>query len=186
MNRSLTSTNPNRSALLIIDVQRAMFAKSTPVYKAESLLENIHALVNKARAAGAPVVWIQHCDSRDLAPNTPGWQLHPALVPEAQDLKLFKQKGNAFEGTNLKEMLDARAVKSVVLCGMVTHGCVKNTCLGALAEGLGVTLAADAHSSYSKDAAALIEKWNALLAEAGARLAESSAIRFMEETPEAG
>ena len=71
-----------------------------------------------------------------------------------------------------------RGVNSVVVCGMVTHGCVKNTCLGALEEGWQVTLAADAHSSYSKDAAAMIEKWNAALAEAGVSVVESALISF--------
>jgi nicotinamidase-related amidase len=90
----------------------------------------------------------------------------------------MKEKGNAFENTKLKQLLAERGVGSVVICGMVTHGCVKNTCLGALAEGYQVTLAGDAHSSYSKDAAALIEKWNAALAEAGVRVVKSAAISF--------
>ncbi|HOE34927.1 MAG: isochorismatase family protein [Chloroflexi bacterium] len=178
MNASPNSGGPGRSALLIIDVQQAMFTKSTPVFQADQLLENIRSLAQKARSAGAPIIWIQHSDARDLAPGTAGWQLHPALAPAAADLMMTKQKGNAFEGTNLKELLAASAIGSVVICGMVTHGCVKNTCLGALAEGYQVTLAADVHSSYSKDAAALIEKWNALLAEAGVRVAESAAISF--------
>ena len=178
MKNTLPSEDPLRSVLLVIDVQQAMFAKSTTVYRSAELLANIQSLAGKARSAGAPVVWVQHGDARDLIPGTPGWQLHPALLPEAQDLSLEKQKGNAFEGTKLKELLAARGVNRVVVCGMVTHGCVKNTCLGALEEGFLVTLAADAHSSYSKDAAALIEKWNALLAEAGAQVLESAKIGF--------
>lgn len=178
MKNSLPSENPQHSVLLVIDVQQAMFAKSTTVYRSAELLANIQSLAGKARSAGAPVVWVQHGDARDLIPGTPGWQLHPALVPEAQDLSLEKQKGNAFEGTRLKELLAASRVSRVVVCGMVTHGCVKNTCLGALAEGYQVTLAGDAHSSYSKDAAALIEKWNAALAEAGVRVVKSAAISF--------
>ena len=114
----------------------------------------------------------------ESAPDTPGWQLHPALAPQEADLKLRKQKSNAFEGTGLRGMLEQRGVNSVVVCGMVTHGCVKNTCLGALEEGWQVTLAADAHSSYSKDAAAMIEKWNAALAEAGVSVVESALISF--------
>lgn len=170
--------SPQRSALLVIDVQQAMFKKSTPVYQSETLLANILSLAAKAREAGASVVWVQHCDARDLVPDTPGFQLHPALVPQEADLKLRKQKSNAFEGTGLRGMLEQRGANSVVVCGMVTHGCVKNTCLGALEEGWQVTLAADAHSSYSKDAAAMIEKWNAALAEAGVSVVESALISF--------
>ncbi len=176
MNSTTQPAAPQRTALLVIDVQQAMFTKSAPVYQSEMLLANILSLTSKAREAGAPVVWVQHSDARDLIPGTPGWQLHPDLIPEAQDLKLMKEKGNAFENTKLKQLLAERGVGSVVICGMVTHGCVKNTCLGALAEGYQVTLAGDAHSSYSQDAAALIEKWNAALAEAGVRVVKSAAI----------
>jgi len=56
----------------------------------------------------------------------------------------------------------------VVVSGLVTHGCVRATCQGALALGYAVALVADGHSSYSKDAARLIEAWNCTLAEAGA------------------
>jgi nicotinamidase-related amidase len=53
----------------------------------------------------------------------------------------------------------------------MTHGCVRATSLGALTLGFDVVLVADGHSSYSRDAAQQIEKWNRQLAEAGARLA---------------
>ena len=65
-----------------------------------------------------------------------------------------------------------------MVTGLVTHGCVKATCLGALALGYAVTLAADGHSSYSKDAAPLIEEWNRKLGEAGATVATASQIAF--------
>jgi nicotinamidase-related amidase len=35
----------------------------------------------------------------------------------------------------------------VILTGLVTHGCVKATCEGALALGYAAVLAADGHSS---------------------------------------
>jgi len=178
MTTSAQAPQAHHSALLIIDVQQAMFKKSAPVYQSERMLANILSLAAKAREAGSPVVWVQHGDARDLVPDTPGWQLHPALAPQEADLKLRKQKSNAFECTGLRGMLEQRGVNSVVVCGMVTHGCVKNTCLGALEEGWQVTLAADAHSSYSKDAAAMIEKWNAALAEAGVSVVESALISF--------
>ena len=58
----------------------------------------------------------------------------------------------------------------MIVTGLVTHGCVKATCLGALALGYAVTLAADGHSSYSKEAAPLIEEWNRKLGAAGAQV----------------
>ena len=66
----------------------------------------------------------------------------------------------------------------VVVCGLVTQGCVKATTLGALELGYRVVLAGDAHSSYSKDAQKLIAQWNATLAQAGAEVHLAAEIEF--------
>jgi nicotinamidase-related amidase len=69
----------------------------------------------------------------------------------------------------------------VVVTGMVTHGCVKATCLGARELGYPVTLVTDAHSSYSQDAAALIEKWHANLSKEGVTLLPTVQVQFEKE-----
>ncbi|HOG46426.1 MAG TPA: cysteine hydrolase family protein [Anaerolineae bacterium] len=165
-------------ALLVIDMQRALFAKATPIYRAEQLLANIGALVARARAGGAPVFYVQHADKRDLAEGSDGWQLHPALQPLPGDGRIVKRHGSAFEVTTLAEELQVRGVTRVVVAGLVTHGCVKAACQGALSLGYGVTLVADGHSSYSQKAAELIEEWNGKLAAAGAEVRPSAEISF--------
>ena len=39
----------SNTALLVIDVQQGLFERSTPIYKADQVLENIHMLVCSAR-----------------------------------------------------------------------------------------------------------------------------------------
>ena len=78
----------------------------------------------------------------------------------------------------MQDQLKSKGISRVVATGFVTHGCVKATCLGAKSRGYQVVLANDAHSSYSKDAADLIEKVGAALAEAGVELAPTSQIAF--------
>jgi nicotinamidase-related amidase len=166
------------TALLVIDVQRGLFNKSTPIYQAEQLLANIHALVRKAHQAGALVVYIQHSAEKHLVLGSNDWKLHPKLSPLPDDLHIDKLQGDAFEGTPLLDELEACQVGRVVTCGLVTQGCVKATTLGALARGYRVVLAGDTHSSYSTDAAKLIAQWNAKLAEAGAEVQQAAAIKF--------
>ena len=91
--------NPQKSALLIIDVQRGLFANPTPVYKEEELLDNILDLVDHAHQAGVPVVYIQHCGQKSLIKGSQEWQLHPRLQPERKDWLVYKENSNAFEGT---------------------------------------------------------------------------------------
>jgi len=168
---------PN-TALLVIDVQRGLFWLKTPIYQAEQLLDNIHSLVRKAHQAGAPVVYIQHSSDKHLVLGSSAWQLHPKLNPLPDDLHIDKLQGDAFEGTPLLDELEDLQVGTVVTCGLVTHGCVKATTLGALARGYRVVLAGDTHSSFSKDAAKLITQWNAKLAEAGAEVRTAEEIEF--------
>ena len=170
--------NPQKSALLVIDVQNDLFDKSTPVYKSEELLVNINVLVEKAHLAGVPVVYIQHCGKKQLQKGTKGWQLHPELHPKPEDWRVTKENSNSFEETDLAGRLTSHGIDHVVATGLVTHGCVKNTCLGGLKEGFKVTLAADAHSNFSKDALRMIEKRHEVLPEKGVKVVKSEDICF--------
>jgi len=147
-------------ALLIIDVQKGLFRKSTPIYKAEDLLRNIQTLVDRAHLAGAPVFYIQHSDQKALVMGSADWQLHAGLFPAEADIIIHKRHGNSFEDTTLEQELKSRDIDSLVIMGLVTHGCVRATCMGAKNLGYRVILVEDGHSSYSKQAAQLIEEWN--------------------------
>lgn len=173
-----TDAQASRSALLVIDVQQGLFRKSTPIYQAERLLTNIEMLVARAHAAGTPVVYVQHASDKVLPYGSADWQLHPRLKPFPGDLRVEKQHGDAFEETTLQSELAAAGIDRVVAAGLVTHGCVKATCLGAKARGYAVVLAADGHSSYSKDAARLIEEWHARLSAAGVEVQPAQEIVF--------
>ena len=109
-----------------------------------------------------------------------GWQLHSQMQSLAGELIMHKRQGNSFENTNLQEQLIERGVSRVVVTGMVTHGCVKATCLGAQEAGYKVALAGDAHSNFSKDAAKVIEKWNLELGNKGVLVVETKSISFQE------
>jgi len=66
--------------------------------------------------------------------------VHPDVVRDAREIPIHKRHGDSFEGTDLGERLERLDAGHVIVTGMVTHGCVKNTVLGALKRGYGVTL----------------------------------------------
>ena len=80
------------TALLVIDVQHGLFRKSTPIFRAEPLLDTITALVERAHAANLLVVYIQHASDKVLPFGSADWQLHPRLQPGAVDLVVHKQQ----------------------------------------------------------------------------------------------
>jgi len=108
-------------ALLVIDVQQGLFRKSTPIYRAEPLLNTLTALIERAHAAGVPVIYIQHASAKVLPFGSADWQLHPRLQPGADDLVVHKQHGNAFEDTPLHAELTGRGTGRVIVTGLVTQ-----------------------------------------------------------------
>jgi len=78
----------------------------------------------------------------------------------------------------LGETLRSLHVDTVVVTGLVTHGCVKATSIGAQEAGLDVILVQDGHSSFSKDAAKLIEEWNEKLSARHITVKPTSEIMF--------
>jgi nicotinamidase-related amidase len=180
MSGSSVSEKEIRAALLVIDVQRGLFEKSTPVHNAEQLIDNVNTLINGARHAGAPVIFMQHANEGTLAEGSEAWRLHPRIQPLLTEPIILKRHGNAFEETVLQQELDARRIGTLVIAGLVTHGCVRATCLGAMALGYKVILVSDGHSSWSKKAAKLIEEWNEKLSQLGARLKATGETDFCQ------
>jgi nicotinamidase-related amidase len=172
------SKTTGRSALLIIDVQRELFEKSTPVYQADQLLRNINQLVDRAHAADAPVFFIQHCSWKTLVEGSDGWQLHPALKLLSMDHFIHKHHGNAFQETTLKGELDALHVRRVVVAGLLTHNCIQLTCNGAHELGYDVVLVEDAHSNYNAKSRDVIDEWNEKLSHGVVQLQATAEVDF--------
>ncbi|MCX6085331.1 MAG: isochorismatase family protein [Caldiserica bacterium] len=163
-----------KSALLVVDVQRELFEKSTPIYQADQLLRNINLLVDRAHAADAPVFFVQHASWKTLVEGTDGWKLHPALMPLKSDNFVRKHHSNAFQDTPLKAELDALHVRRVVVTGLLSQNCVQATCNGAHDLGYDVVLVKDAHSNYNARARDVINEWNDRLSRDGVVRLEST------------
>jgi len=165
-------------ALLIIDVQQGLFAKPTPIYKADELLKNIVTLVDRAHGAGAPVFYVQHSSEKILVEGSDEWRLHPRLRPLKKDRTIHKHHGSAFQDTPLGRELGARRIRRLVVMGLVTHGCVRATCVDAKQRGYQVTLVSDGHCNFHKQAARIIEEWNQKLGDGMAQLKPTQEIDF--------
>lgn len=137
--------------MIVIDVQNGVV---TGAYERDAVVTNIAGLVERARAADTPVVWVQHADE-DLVRGTDEWQIVPELTPEATETVIEKHYGDAFEETTLESVLSALAVGSLVVTGAETDACIRSTLHGAFARGYDALLVSDAHTSSDKT------KWGA-------------------------
>jgi nicotinamidase-related amidase len=70
---------------------------------------------------------------------------------------------------------------TVVVTGLVTHGCVQAGCLDAHRLGYRVILPRDGHSNFNRQAAKLVDEWNAKLAEQGIAVIPADEVSFAGE-----
>jgi hypothetical protein len=155
------------TALIVIDVQQSLFQPEPRPFEADAVIDRINRLAAAARAAGAPVVWVQHeREGTALAADSPGWALPAALQAHDGDMRVRKTTPDAFLRTGLADWLTARGVDHLVVCGYASEFCVDTSTRRAAALGFAVTLAADAHTTHDKphaDGAAIRAHHNATL-----------------------
>ncbi|CAN5882536.1 cysteine hydrolase family protein [soil metagenome] len=137
-----------KSALLIIDVQEALCTGEWAMFDIERVLDTVNGLSARARAAGVPVVLVQHEeDEGSMQFGSDGWQLAKGLSVSAADARVRKKTPNSFLRTDLQTLLQAKHIERLIVCGLQSDFCVDTTVRQALALGYHVTLAEDAHST---------------------------------------
>ncbi|MBF0689338.1 MAG: isochorismatase family protein [Cellulomonas sp.] len=138
-----TLENRDRTALLVIDVQTGVLDGA---HDRDGVVGRIASLVERARAGGTDVVWVQH-SSDELPLESSTWQIVPELTVHETDPVVHKRYGDSFEATDLEGVLAARGVGRLVVAGAQTDACVRSTLHGALTRGYDVTLVSDAHTT---------------------------------------
>lgn len=140
-------------ALLIIDMQVGLLAGA---HDEGGTLERVAGVLERARTAGAPVLFVQHdhLTFEPLTPGQPGWEIHPRVSPLPDEPIIHKHASDAFLGTGLERELAARGVTELVVAGMMTEYCVDTSVRQATSRGYDVTLVADGHTTGSGEISA--------------------------------
>ena len=140
------------TALLVVDVQESFLHR--PYWSAEEeprFRERILALGAGCRSRGVPVVHVLHEE-----PGT-GSAFDPAsghvraldwLVP-APDATFRKRAHSALVGSGLREWLDARGVKRLIVSGIRTEQCCETTTRHASDLGYAVTYVTEATLTFA-------------------------------------
>ena len=174
-----------KTALLAIDVQRAFFDGDTlpAVHDGERVLARIIDVVQRARTAGVPIVYLQHSGGRGhpLKEGGKGWEIHPEVEPQDGDVVVAKAAPDSFYGSRLKSHLGALGAERLIVLGNQTEFCVDTTCRRARSLGYRVTLLADAHSTYDNEyltARQIIDHHNLVLGQHFVTLDDSRRVSF--------
>ncbi len=162
------SVNAADTALLITDMQNdfvhpdgRLFVPSAP-----ATTPNIKALLENARKAKSPIVFMQdthlandkeesiwpaHC-----VKDTWGWQIVDDLAPQENELTLQKTRYDAFYGTSLEHYLrNVWGVKKIIVVGTVSNICVLHTVGSANLRWFEVVVPADGISALDEFGQAL-------------------------------
>jgi gluconolactonase len=170
--------NPRTSALLVVDLQndtvgeQGAFAADGAADFAQrhGVLELARRLVDAARAAGVPVIFVWHVDEpshRDSTRNAKlfrdiveknglvrgSWGAAPVdgLEPQAGDAVVEKQRMSAFNSTTLDTKLRGLGATTIVVCGAWTNYAIEHTCRDGADFGYEVVLATDATATVSDE-----------------------------------
>ncbi|WP_151736379.1 cysteine hydrolase family protein ['Paenibacillus yunnanensis' Narsing Rao et al. 2020] len=170
------------TALMIIDVQEAMFSYDEKMYDEEGVMERIASLLQKAREAGAPVVYIQHTEDEEFTRGLPTWEISRMIAPRSGELIVEKPTWDAFHRTPLHEELQSRGITSLVICGLQSEFCVDTTCRRAYSLGYSSVLVEDAVSTFGNGrftAREIVKHHNSVLGGRFAVLKPEHEIRFV-------
>lgn len=135
-----------KTALLVIDAQVGLLDGA---YRADAVLEAIAVALTRARAAGAPVVFLRHGHA-SYAPLMAGaatWEIHPRVAPAPGERVIDKTASDGFWETDLQQVLEGEGVERIVVAGLQTEFCVDATCRAALSRDFDVILIADGHTT---------------------------------------
>jgi len=138
-----TLINRPHVALLVVDVQNGVVANA---FDRDVIVGHVAQLVEKARAASVPVVWVQH-SSDELVMGEENWQWVPELTPHPDEDLVAKRYGDSFEDTELEAVLARRGIGKLVVAGAQTDACIRSTLHGALVRGYDTQLVSDAHTT---------------------------------------
>jgi len=159
-----------RKALIVVDVQHGLTLKRK-LFDESNFIETIHSAIEKLREENDIVIFIQH-NNNLLKPGTQDWKIDSRIEPKPNDIIIQKQHGNAFIKTDLGSILINESVREIIVCGLVSHGCVRATCLGGIAEGFKIYLLKNGHTNWHKEAKMKIQTVETELIENGVRVVD--------------
>jgi nicotinamidase-related amidase len=134
------------STLVMIDCQNTYTRGVLELEGVQAALDQAAALLDRARAAGIPIIHIQHDDGPGSLYDIGGESgaIVTRVAPRDGEPVVVKNYPNSFVQTDLDERLTAVSASNLVLAGFMTHMCVNSTARGAFNLGYAPTVVAAA------------------------------------------
>ncbi|MHA1151782.1 MAG: isochorismatase family protein [Alphaproteobacteria bacterium] len=134
------------AAVVMIDAQLEYVTGRLPLTGVGAALEVGAELLAAARAAGRPVIHVQHRGQGDglFGPDSAFFAIAPQAAPDTGEPVIEKVVPNAFADGALDAKLKDLGVAKIIIAGFMTHLCVSTTARAALDLGYGCSVLAPA------------------------------------------
>ncbi len=153
-----TTLRASTTALLVIDFQLEYFEGGRmPIPDGQAAMAKAKELIAFADAHGMPVFHIQHLGPAGgplFAQDGQTVAFHPDILPAPHHTVVPKTTASSFASTDLHKQLQARDIKTLIICGLMTHMCVSTAARDARPLGYQAIVAGDASATRS------IEAWD--------------------------
>lgn len=170
--RPLPILRPERSALMVIDMQNDFLLEDAPLLTPGGLaiLPNLKRLLTACRKKRVPVIYTAHVhetpeldggltaewwpelkNGEALVSGTPGAEIYSELGPHKGEKLVKKHRYSAFYNTDLETVLRCLKVENLIITGVMTNICCESTARDAFFRDFRVFFLADATGAISEE-----------------------------------
>ncbi|MET4081354.1 nicotinamidase-related amidase [Pedobacter sp. UYP30] len=155
----------NRTALLVIDMQKGSFTDKTPRFDTDGVVARINELALIIRKLDLPVIFIQHdgTGSGQFEKNSTEWENLDALIVDSNDIIIDKYANDVFYNSKLQTKLVEHKINTLLITGCATDFCVEAAIQSALTKEYNILVVEDGHTTGNRPhlkAEKIIEHYN--------------------------
>lgn len=157
----------NKSALLVIDMQKFFLDPNSPTFTCGGLaiIPTIKQLISAFRQANRPVIYTRHIHHQDhIDAGIMGWwwegmclegspesEIQNEIAPLPNEKVILKHRYSAFYNTDLETILRCLKVEDLVISGIMTNMCCESTARDAYYRDYKIFFLADATGSINEE-----------------------------------
>ena len=150
---------PNKSELLVIDMQQFFFPIASPI------VGNVLSIIEACRSKGIRITFTRH-GHREISKDggmlakwwgdciqygSREWELIEGLSLQDTDEILDKNRYSAFFGTGLDESLRSRKIDELIITGVMTNCCCETTARDGFVRDYRIFFVSDATATVNEE-----------------------------------
>lgn len=165
----LKSVDPNRTAVIVVDMENDFIAPGAPMETpmGTKLVPKLNEFLDECRELGVYIIYTSHAHREDgsdmgrfeeiwepirsrqgLIDGTNGVDIYTEIKRKDNELVIKKHRYSAFFGTDMDMILRGRNIDNVIVTGVTTENCCHATARDAMFLGYKVGVLSDLTGTF--------------------------------------